>query len=673
MQIFSEYIQPLSSWLFEHPHWALLITFLISFSESLAIIGSIIPGTVTMTAIGILAGSGVMRIDLTLLAAALGAVAGDGISYSIGYRFRHSLPGWWPFYKYPHWLKYGQNYFAKHGGKSVLIGRFIGPLRSIIPVIAGMMHMNRWHFLFANVLSAIGWTILYVIPGVLIGAASSELTSENASRLFLLVLIILGGVWLASMILKWIIVKAHYYLYFKLDNVWRRLQLSSKGFIFAFFTPTDEENHFATAGLILLFHLNSLLVIILSITTYHQTLHHIIDTPVFYFLHSLQTSNFDQFFVFISLLFHPPGLIAIFISISLYSIYQKDWRTLFYWISLCAMTYVLVLLMNYLIPVPHSDIGSTSRAIFNFPDITLTISSSLFGFLMLYISLRYRTTLFLSLRIILFVLLVLYGFSIIYLSQNWLTSVVSGYLLGFTICLGHWIFYRIETYESDRSQFPILFSLITFLLVGIIYNYFYFESTYFNLLPKQKQVYIEENTWWTSDKTNLPLYTKNRIGRKSGLYNIRYVGSLENYKNQLTSIGWKEHPTSFFYALLNRMDGYDNANDLPIISQLYQNKKPTLVLTYSQHSQPDLVLQFWRSTYTIEPDLPLWIGTIHPLFKRKEYKNNQAYSLKTSFFVRLLKPEKSTFELKTIELPLDDSKKLRNPVEPEIIYIKNIE
>ena len=57
---------------------------------------------------------------------------------------------------------------------------------------------------------------------------------------------------------------------------------------------------------------------------------------------------------------------------------------------------------------------------------------------------------------------------------------------------------------------------------------------------------------------------------------------------------------------------------------------------------------------------------------RKEYKNNQAYSLKTSFFVRLLKPEKSTFELKTIELPLDDSKKLRNPVEPEIIYIKNI-
>lgn len=147
MHLFTDYIQPLTIWLHNHPQWALLITFIVALAESLAIVGSIIPGSVTMTAIGILAGSGVMRIDLTLIAAALGAIAGDGASYLLGYVFSDRLTNIWPFSRYPSWLSYGKDYFARHGGKSVVIGRFVGPLRSIIPVIAGMMHMNHWRFL----------------------------------------------------------------------------------------------------------------------------------------------------------------------------------------------------------------------------------------------------------------------------------------------------------------------------------------------------------------------------------------------------------------------------------------------------------------------------------------------------------------------------------------------
>src|SRR5262245_55948100 len=142
MHLFTDYIEPLTIWLYAHPRWALLITFLVALTESLAIIGSIIPGSVTMTAIGILAGAGVMRIDLTFLAAILGAIAGDSSSYLLGYAFRDQLITIWPFSRYPNWLLYGKEYFARHGGKSILVGRFIGPLRSIIPLIAGMMHMS---------------------------------------------------------------------------------------------------------------------------------------------------------------------------------------------------------------------------------------------------------------------------------------------------------------------------------------------------------------------------------------------------------------------------------------------------------------------------------------------------------------------------------------------------
>src|ERR1700744_1302656 len=149
MPLFTDYIQPLTLWLYDHPNLALIITFFISFTESLAIIGSVIPGSVTMTAIGILAGSGVMRIDLTLLAAILGAVTGDSASYTLGYIYSDRLSSMWPFKRYPNWINYGKEYFNRHGGKSVLIGRFIGPLRSLIPVIAGMMHMSHLRFYIA--------------------------------------------------------------------------------------------------------------------------------------------------------------------------------------------------------------------------------------------------------------------------------------------------------------------------------------------------------------------------------------------------------------------------------------------------------------------------------------------------------------------------------------------
>ena len=198
----------LTIFLHTHPHHAVWCTFLISFAESLAIIGSLVPGSVTMTAIGILAGSGIMRIDLTYGAAILGAVAGDTASYALGSIFSERITKMWLFMRYPQWINYGKAYFARYGGNSVLIGRFFGPLRSIIPMIAGMLHMSRGHFFIANVISGIGWAILYVTPGVLIGAASTELSTEQSTQLFGIILLLLTLVWLASLATKWFFKRA---------------------------------------------------------------------------------------------------------------------------------------------------------------------------------------------------------------------------------------------------------------------------------------------------------------------------------------------------------------------------------------------------------------------------------------------------------------------------------
>jgi membrane protein DedA with SNARE-associated domain len=168
-------LDTLIRWTSSHPESALLITFIMAFAESLIVVGGLIPGSIAITAIGVLAGSGAIDIYITFFIAILGAILGDGVSFFIGRHFKDNLKNFFIFKQYPRTLKVGKHYFDLHGGKSVFFGRFIGPVRAIVPAVAGMMGMPIANYLVANVLSAIGWSALFFIPGVLIGMGHSQI------------------------------------------------------------------------------------------------------------------------------------------------------------------------------------------------------------------------------------------------------------------------------------------------------------------------------------------------------------------------------------------------------------------------------------------------------------------------------------------------------------------
>ncbi|WP_197910446.1 DedA family protein [Desulfosarcina ovata] len=65
----------------------------------------------------------------------------------------------------------GAAFFKRHGSKSVLFGRFVGPVRPVIPVVAGMLGMQPRQFFIVNVLLAVGWALAYVLPGVFFGTS----------------------------------------------------------------------------------------------------------------------------------------------------------------------------------------------------------------------------------------------------------------------------------------------------------------------------------------------------------------------------------------------------------------------------------------------------------------------------------------------------------------------
>lgn len=165
-------------WVELHPDYGLFLTFLMAFSESLIVVGGLIPGSLAITGIGILAGSGVLSISLTFIFAILGAIMGDTTSFFIGRYFKDELKNIFIFKRYPKTLNLGKHYFKLHGGKSIFFGRFIGPIRAIVPAIAGMMNMPIYYFILANICSAIGWSALFFFPGVLIGKGHQQIQSH---------------------------------------------------------------------------------------------------------------------------------------------------------------------------------------------------------------------------------------------------------------------------------------------------------------------------------------------------------------------------------------------------------------------------------------------------------------------------------------------------------------
>ena len=165
------WLHELTTWVAANPGWLTFALFATALAESLAIAGIIVPGVALLFAIAVLAGNSGMALPETLLWAGLGAVAGDTASFALGRLLKGRLHSVWPLSRYPAVVDRGERFFQTHGGKSVVIGRFVGPIRPVIPLIAGAFHMTWPRFLMFNLLSAVGWALVYVLPGFAVGSA----------------------------------------------------------------------------------------------------------------------------------------------------------------------------------------------------------------------------------------------------------------------------------------------------------------------------------------------------------------------------------------------------------------------------------------------------------------------------------------------------------------------
>jgi len=169
-------------WLQQNPEWVAWGIFFAAFVESFAIIGIFVPGVVLLAVISGMAASADMHVASVLIIVYSASCIADISSYFIGVRLHKRIDSIWPFKTNPGWLTKGKEFFKTYGILGVFIGRFIGPVRPVMPITAGSMGMKFKHFLGVDLFSGLIWAPMYSLPGYFAG----KVVSENTDSMYLL-------------------------------------------------------------------------------------------------------------------------------------------------------------------------------------------------------------------------------------------------------------------------------------------------------------------------------------------------------------------------------------------------------------------------------------------------------------------------------------------------------
>ncbi len=151
------------------------ILFAIIFAETGLVVTPFLPGDSLLFAAGALAATGAMSIEIVFISLTIAAVAGDAVNYAVGRRLAHTFlddvpdTGWiYKVVKREHVWR-AHEFFEKHGGKAVVLARFVPIVRTFVPFVAGGAKMTYRTFAIYNVTGAILWVGICAGAGYLFG------------------------------------------------------------------------------------------------------------------------------------------------------------------------------------------------------------------------------------------------------------------------------------------------------------------------------------------------------------------------------------------------------------------------------------------------------------------------------------------------------------------------
>ena len=608
--------QDLLSWVSANPGWAHLAVFLVAMVESLAIVGLIVPGVIMMVGAGALIAAGALDFWPVCLWAIAGAVAGDGLSYWLGCRYRSRLTTIWPFTRYPESLETGVHFFEKYGGKSVAFGRFVGPVRAVIPLVAGMLGMTPGRFLLANVLSAILWAPAYLLPGIVFGA-SLELATEVAFRLALLLLALVASIWLTAWLVQQI-----FLLYSPRAKGWvegllRWAEIHPRmGEIARALADPDrpDATTLATfAGILLLTTVIFALVTGLAVSGASDLA---LNRTVLDLALSLQTPTGDRLMAALDRFGDTAVILSLVLAVSVWLYWRGERRQISYWIAAGAFAIFAGPLLEILLRIPGPDMGISEVSRWSFPSSHTLQAAVVYGFLAVVLagsmSQAWRWLPYVWATM----LITAVGISSLYLGAHWLTDVIGSLTLGLAWVAALGLAYRRHTRIRDTSIGLAGAALGALAIAFALQSTFAQDTDFSRYRPEGQPISITGTDWRAATWRRLP-QTRDDL-RKTGSHplTLQYAGPLDVLRTELAGRGWEPATSLDWRSALKLLSPSLPLEELPVVPQVHQGRHESLVLVKDAPAGDRLVLRLWPTSYRLDGKSPLWIGNVTRQRKR---------------------------------------------------------
>ncbi|EKD70414.1 MAG: phosphatase [uncultured bacterium] len=613
----ADMVGPLLQWLNANPQLAGFVTFLISAGESIAIFGTIVPGSITMTAIGTLAGAGIIPLWGTIFWAVFGAIVGDGISYWIGHYFKNQLRNIWPFKSNPNILKKGEKFVHKYGVMSVFTGRFVGPVRALVPVVAGMLGMKPLQFTIANVTSAIIWAPAYMLPGILLGAASLELPPDIALHVmmvfFLIIFALALFIWITVKILSLVHIRVSHFQ----DVIWKKMKkFSLTAPITVLLKHHEKHKTHGQLSLAIFFIFTTTAFILLAWSVKNLSLVTItINDAVFHLFRGIRNPDLDNTMLIITLLGQKQVILTVLFVISLWLALCKQWRIAFDTLALGVFASVSVYVIKHFLQIERPWGIATNPETFSMPSGHTTLATTIFIGLAFLITRSFRPGYRWPIFAISVSIAIAVGISRLYLGAHWFTDIAGAWLLSAALL-------TIIIIAFQRHQRPHINPLHLFLIGSLSFlialpSFYYLNNK--KLLAQYEQVewpiiQINLQNWWQKNEA-IPAYRASLFGFPSQRINVEWVGNIDKIRDTLINQGWSKPPVRDWISTLHRIADVSSTQYLPLISPQYLDRKPEIILTriVSNHDGEKslMFIRLWNANRFIKnSQMPLWVGIV---------------------------------------------------------------
>jgi membrane protein DedA with SNARE-associated domain len=588
-------------WLNSNPRWGIVFVFVVSFLEALAVVGILLPGIVIMFGIGALIGLGVLELVPVWIAASTGAFAGDVFSYGLGRRFRESLRDIWPFSRYPGMMDRGMNFFRDHGAKSVIAGRFIGPLRPIIPAVVGSMNMQPSRFILAAAMASIAWAPAFLIPGMVLGV-SLDATSEYTGRLTMVLLILLGMLgltwWLIRLLYEPLASRSARWLRHAIR--WARRHPLLGRISGPLLDPAQPEVLSVTSLGILLVVIFWGLVVLLFLSPFSSH-PHALDQSVQALTLSLRNHLADPIMAAIVQLSRWQVALLSSLAVLLWLCGAQQWKAAAHWLVAIGGGWLIQVLLAWGLRSTPQVSELPAQAVVS-PSSAMSLATVVFMFFAVMVARevrrKHRQWPYLAAALT----LTLLALARLYLGLEWLSGALMGVLLGLAWTLIVGIAYRQRALQpfSGAIASGIFYGSVVFLFSWQVHENLARDVLAASTVATQQHMPMD--TWWDSGWQELPGERTSVSSVASRRFNAQVAVAPDRVAEILSRSGWERVPESDWRWVLKALNPEPNEASLPLLGRAFRGQPESLLMRRDNPRTGKLVtVRMWDSGVVLDP------------------------------------------------------------------------